>query len=436
MRMPDPSLFPERRGLGALRQHYSDVLDVLAACFGEQLWIVGGWARAELLGSNYAGDIDCVIVADVEQIRQFAIAAGFNVGSTPFGNPHVVLADGNHLDLIPAAGPTGEDAVLQVIGTFNFSINSVAVNYATGAVVRTPHNLKDAAAGAFRVNDQFQFHTELWFRRLARDFEVFEKCYGLSPVPTAPTLRVQKLATTYRMRDRGEDVAQSLGARWDEISACVPVPAQAWIVGGTVRCALLGQIKYWDDVDVITTASGEDIVRHLTKTGMPFAPNHAGAPNVHMPKGLIVDIWTLDGCTLETELASYPHNLDAIAWSVRDRRLCDPLGVAEAIAQRRLDINPAFIANASAREFHYAALKSIYLVIRHSLTFSDSAAELMRIPIVPEPLLIKQVIGFVRKLCLCMPPQTIARAFAELESTLRTCDAMGLMGAFIERVRP
>ncbi len=415
-------------GLHTLRHYYSRVVDAFAARFGDRLWITGGWVRAELSGSNYLGDIDCIIVAGAQQIKQFAIAAGFDLKTAPLGAPRVVLFDRNHMDIIPASGPTAEDAVLQAISAYNFSINSAAVNYVTGAVVRTPHNAEDAAAGAFRVNDGFDHRCS--DRVLARDFEIFEKYYGLRPVPTPPTVRVQKLVTAYGAREGGDDATQSLGARSDEVAPCLPAAAEAWIVRGTVRCALLGQIKYWDDVDVITTASNDDIIRHLAEAGIPFSPNYFGTPKVIAPNGLKVDIWALGGHALETELVGYPHNLDAIAWSVRDRRLCDPLGVAEAIAQRRLDISPAFIGNASAHDLHYTALKSIYLIIRHALIFSDRAAELMRTPIVPEPFLIKHLIRLLRELCLCLPPQTITRAIADLENKLGACDAMRLVHTY------
>ncbi len=415
-------------GLHTLRHYYSRVVDAFAARFGERLWITGGWVRAELSGPNYLGDIDCIIVAGAQQIKQFAIAAGFDLQTAPLGAPRVMLFDRNHMDIIPASGPTAEDAVLQTISAYNFSINSAAVNYVTGAVVRTPHNVEDAAAGAFRVNDGFDHRCS--DRVLARDFEIFEKYYGLRPVLTPPTLRVQKLVTAYGAREGGDDATQSLGARSDDVAPCLPAAAEAWIVRGAVRCALLGQTKYWDDIDVITTASNDEIIGHLAEAGIPFSPNYFGTPKVITPNGLKADIWALGGRTLETELAGYPHNLDAIAWSVRDRRLCDPLGVAEAIAQRRLDISPAFIANSSAHDLHYTALKSIYLIVRHALIFSDRAAELMQTPIVPEPFLIKHLIRLLRELCLCVPPETIARAIAELENKLGACDAMRLVHTY------
>jgi hypothetical protein len=404
------------------------VLDTFAARFGERLWITGGWVRAEMLGQNYVGDVDCIIVASAEQIKQFALAAGFDLKTAPLGAPRIVLFDRNHIDIIPASGPTGEDAVLQVISEFNFSINSAAVNYVTGAVVCTPHNVDDAAAGAFRVNDGFDYRCS--DRVLARDFEIFEKYYGLRPVPTAPTLRVQKLVAAYGAREGSDDAAQGLRARSDEVAPCLAAAAEAWIVRGTVRCALLGQIKYWDDVDVITTASDDDIARHLAAAGIPFSPNYFGTPKVAMPNGLKADVWALRMRPLETELAGYPHNLDAIAWSVRDGRLCDPLGALQAIAQRHLDISTAFFGNASAHDLHYAALKSVYLIVRHTLTFSNRAAELMRMPIAPEPFLIKHLIRLMRELCLCMPRHTIARAIAELETKLGPCDAMRLVQSY------
>jgi hypothetical protein len=425
---PGGSSLGRSYGLHTLRRYYSRVLDAFAAHFGERLWITGGWARAELSGVDYVGDIDCIIVADAQQVQQFAINAGFDLKTAPLGAPRVVLVDRNHMDIIPASGSTTEDAVLQAINAFNFSINSAAVNYVTGAVLRTPHNAEDAAAGAFRVNERFDHRCS--DRVLARDFEVFEKCYGLKPVPTLPTLRVRKLLTAYAAQEGSDNATQTLGARSDEVAPCIPAAAEAWIVRGAVRCALLGQVKYWDDIDVITTASLDDIVGHLLDAGIPFSPNYFGTPKVITPNGFKADIWAIGGHALETELASYPHNLDAIAWSVLDRRLCDPLGMAEAIAQRRLDINPAFIINASAHDLHYTALKSIYLIIRHALTFSDRAAELMRTPIVPEPFLIKHLIRLSRELCLCVPPRTRARAMAELESKLGACDAMQLVRAY------
>ena len=62
-------------GLHTLRHYYSREVDAFAARFGKRLWITGGWVRAELSGSNYLGDFDCIIVAGAPQIKQFAIVA-------------------------------------------------------------------------------------------------------------------------------------------------------------------------------------------------------------------------------------------------------------------------------------------------------------------------------------------------------------------------
>jgi tRNA nucleotidyltransferase/poly(A) polymerase len=62
--------------LHTLRHYYSRVVDAFAARFGERLWITGGWVRAELSGSNYLGDIDCIIVANPEEIASTYCSGG------------------------------------------------------------------------------------------------------------------------------------------------------------------------------------------------------------------------------------------------------------------------------------------------------------------------------------------------------------------------
>ncbi len=163
----------------------------------------------------------------------------------------------------------------------------------------------------------------------------------------------------------------------------------------------------------------EALLHHLSARESRFSPSYFGTPKVVLANGLKADIWSLaDGDGIGGELARYAHNLDAIAWSIDRQQVCDPLGTMTAIGKRFLDINPAYLSAASEHDVQYAALKSLYLVIRHKLSFSTDVARLLNTRIDPTPFLTRQLIRLLQELCLVLPQ-------AELQQSLLSVDGVG-----------
>jgi hypothetical protein len=320
---------------------------------GDRLWITGGWARAVILQRKYAGDIDCIVLASAGEIREFAREAGFEVGTTPVGDPRIILPDKNHIDFIIVDGPPTSSSVLEALQRFDFSVNSIAINYLTGAVARTARNLEDAGTTSLRVNDQFDHRSSALI--LARNFEIFEKYYRLRPVGTPSTRAAQALADDFSRREASATLDDMLRRRAEQVRPHLPAGARAWIVRGSVRSALLGGLKYWDDIDVVIDYGIEALLRHLSARESRFSPSYFGTPKVVLANGLKADIWSLaGGDDIGGELARYAHNLDAIAWSIDRQQVCDPLGTMTATDKRFLDISPAYLSAASAHDVQYA----------------------------------------------------------------------------------
>ena len=407
-------------------ERYSPMLDELETRFGNRLWITGGWARATISPRNYAGDIDCIVFGNEEKFADILKASPFALQRAPLGCLRIMLPDRNHLDIIPASGKSESDAVLHTLAGFNFSANSIAINHATDELLRTTHNVEDADRASFRVNDGYDIGRHQVV--LSRDFEIFEKYYRLRSVDTPLMLSLKTLVQSYLASERRGDPAEILARRCEALLPCLPNGAEAWLVRGCVRSALLGQIKYWDDIDVVVNCTHEQIFRHLNDSCIPFSLNMYGSPKAVLHGGLKVDVWALDTKHgMAGELARYSHDLDSIAWSVQEQKLCDPIGVSQHLADRILDINSLFDRTATTLERQYAAMKSLYLIIRHQLTFSERVSVMMKTAIDdPSPFLTKHLIRLMRELCLCVTHDDMDRSLAILESKLQGSDAIKL----------
>ena len=424
-------------------QDYSCVLDRLESRFRNRLWITGGWARTQFLNGNYAGDVDCIIFGTTSEILTFLHTAGFETQGTPlsrisyatssetqnalFWCARIALPDRNHLDIMVAVGSSQIEAVLAKLEAFNFSINSIAINYSTNQCLRTAYNIEDANRAAFRVNDNYDICRNE--RVLSRDFEMFEKYYGFRSVETPLTTSLKACKDSLLTAEARQGHDDFLIERGQMLLPYIPTGAEAWIVRGAVRVALLGETKYWDDMDIVVDCERRRIFDHLNKIGTPFSLNMFGSPKIVVDNGIKVDIWGMESAdSISGELARYSHNLDLIAWSIRRQNLIDPLGVVARLRNRELDLNQRFIASATIDEGRYAALKSIYLIIRHRLTFTDSVSALLRRSLGGcSPFLRKHLIRLVRELCLCVPRNHLELSMVDLEKALGTSDAINVV---------
>ena len=244
-------------------------------------------------------------------------------------------------------------------------------------MLRTRHNVEDADRASFRVNDGYDIGRHQVV--LSRDFEIFEKTDRFHSIETPLTLSVKALVQSYLASEGRGDPAEILARRCEALLPCLSSGAEAWVVRGCVRSALLGQIKYWDDIDVVVSCTHAQIIRHLTICAFHSRSICTAARKLSCIGGLR----SMSGRWIRNMAwpANWPDTVMisiSIAWSAQEQKLCDPLGISQHLADRTLDINPLFDRTATTLERQYAAMKSLYLIIRHQLTFSESVSVMMK----------------------------------------------------------
>jgi putative nucleotidyltransferase with HDIG domain len=111
-----------------------------------------------------------------------------------------------------------------------------------------------------------------------------------------------------------------------------------WIVGGTVRDALLG--RPLDDLDVVVKGNSAPAAQALAAAsgGHPFELSEEfGAWRVHVPSGgWQADLTSLRGGTIEGDLALRDFTVNAIAVAPDEDQLIDPSGGLEDLGRKLL----------------------------------------------------------------------------------------------------
>lgn len=358
---------------------YLPVLQKLAAEWELDLWVTGGWIRGALLGHpGYAGDVDCLTSKTLRDIESLAKRRQLSWHTSFSGTVRIMLPDGNHIDVKPIRTANGHAAVGVALKSFNTSVNAIAVRIRDGKAIASDHSLSDLKAGRFRILGQDVTGYEQ--RNYWRDIEGLMRYYGLRPNGDALTATVVQQMEDVRAKVSATNTESAFAAAKHLVCPLIPANCRAWIVRGYVRAAILGELCFWDDIDVVVQCRQERLVAHLLATNHKFVLNFYGSPKVRLSSGQTVDVWGLEH-SLVRELARYEFNVDSLAWDLSNNTLLDPLGVSENILKRRL-IASGLSRMSCAGANPYGALKAAYLCLRHNLEPVGLALELLGMPFV------------------------------------------------------
>lgn len=381
---------------------YAYEVKKLSDVLSGNLWIVGGWVRNSALDLEYAGDIDCLTTYEPKELDRLLLSAGYVVDFNRFGTRRFSLADGNHIDL----GTTREQAntldIVSALKKFNFSINAAAVNYSSGRIVYSESFATDIRSQKFHVTCTPELRSGEYERGILKDMEVIEKYYGLQPANDIVSGQLLERRDFLTKKFKGIDFKKAMSDATGYLTDLVPDSATAWVVRGYARCAYFGEIRYWDDIDVIVDCSHEDLVDHLSSSGANWTLNYFRSPKVFHSTGVTFDIWNLkEGQSIQDAISEFPHNVDSLAWPVGGGELIADKDVINSLNNRMLSINLPAIEKMSEFDSSYTAIKSVYLAIRHNLDVDDSVAALLNRNFQDAPLMRKHAINLVKELHMC-----------------------------------
>lgn len=329
----------------------------------EQVWIVGGWLRAGLMNDRrYAGDVDCLTTSTPIEVEKRLSEAGLRFYRNASGGVRVPLGDGNHIDVASTTSFGGAETVDAALHGFDFSVNAMALRLGAGEWIVHPAT-RDLELRKFRVLAPLRSaRTSKCFQKM----EALERVWNLTPdLEDLRTREAKEGIQTQRARYARLSAADAMRSASEAVSGLVPGGARAWIVRGYVRNAVLGELQYWDDVDVVVSCTRAALITHLQNVGASYSLNFHGSPKVVSDKGIMVDIWSMEGGSIEAEVGRYDIDSDAVAWSLEEGKIVESLYNRSGLAERSLSLrsvpaDPSFQA--------YALLKATYLCLRHQLS--------------------------------------------------------------------
>ena len=406
---------------------YLGLLNDISRVLQGKLWLIGGWVRNAFIGpSYYGGDIDCLCMLPHEDIVRSLRDLSIVIERNRYNGIRVQLFDGNYITIVPVADLPRAETIADALACFNFSINSAAFKYDEGTFECTEGFLEDVARRSLRLNDNYIRKSE-HKKGLFKDAESFIHHYGLVPSNHGPTLALlaeiqaekqslQNLSWPEKM-DRGRcRIHESLG----------PLHS-VWIVRGYFRCSLLGELSYWDDLDVATTLGKNDITALLNQRGQCYIKNYFGNPKIYLDDGTTIDIWSLpSGYTIADEIASYSHNIDSIAWHIDSQSVEDPLGIIPRLESQEVEVMERYSHSASREELAYTSIKTVYLCLRHDLKPGMQARALLRSGISTDGFLQANVSRLSKELT-CAAGGPVIHSLENFRSTIGNSPALELM---------
>lgn len=378
---------------------YATELQKLSDALEGDLWIVGGWVRNSALNIEYCGDIDCLTTLESRDLEDRLANAGYKPVLNRFGTYRIFLLDGNHVDLTTTIAQASTTDIVKAIRAFNFTVNSAAINYSTGRLVCSEKFIGDIKNREFHITCSAELRDGEYWLGFIRDMETLENYYGLNPVNDEiyqkSKQKSQKLINDFYNISFDE----AMEAASERLKDIIPSKREAWVVRGYVRCAYLGELKYWDDLDVIVDCSSQELISHLDQLGVSWAKNYFGNPKIYHSSGITIDIWPLtQGQSIENAISEFPHDIDSLAWPVNGGGLIASDRTLNSISNRKLCINHLAVDNLSKRDVSYTAIKAVYLIIRHNLEPDSSVAQLLNRDFEVSPLIKKHTISLAKEL--------------------------------------
>jgi hypothetical protein len=386
---------------------YAPTVAEIAEKLGGRIWLTGGWVRSALLGhSNYVGDIDCLISGEIDSARRKLASLGtLKWHDLQSGGLRIELPDGNNLDLSSTFDRNGDGDVAKRLSAYDASINAVAISLRDGSYVEAPGAMDDAFHRRFRVmatEISPEDHIDL-----LGNIASLLGYYRLTPREDPRTSSVVEEVRCERMRLQRGSPESNLGDAGRLIKPFLPKGKRAWIVRGFVRCALLGELSLYDDIDVVVEGGAQELLDHLAETGVRYSRTIYGMPKIRTNTGLTLDIWCLNELSMAQALRSFEFRCDSLAWSVSGQFLEDPLHAREDVDARRL-IGGNLISGPWPGSPAYLSCKAAYLCLRHDFSAGDSACmALLKAPVEGTGYLLKNVDRLARELSASVEPERL-----------------------------
>jgi len=410
---------------------YEIYLNNLLDIFGSKLWLVGGWLRNELFDNvDYVGDIDVLTCFSVIDIKRKLRENSINITNNNQGGMRIVMHDGNHIDIFSIDEFMGATNIEGALEAFNFSINAIALNIKTGQYLFTNQFQEDYSKGILRVNP-CAYINKLNRLAMLKDFEVLRNYYRLNAASDLNTNNLIGELIIEKNKYTDMNLLEKMRYAKSKVNDLIPSNVQAWIVRGYLRCGVLSELEYWDDIDIVIDTNRSHLVKHLDELGCSYIWNYYSNPKVIFADGTKADIWCLnENKTIESEITNYSHNVDGMAWSIKDEQLIDPANVLSSIKSRELITPDSYIVNSTPSDISYAAMKTIYLCIRHKLTPKQSAKSLLMNAINTDGFLSRNCLKLVKELyCLEID---VPERFEALRSICGSSPAFNKFGRYLE----
>jgi len=356
---------------------YRNTLLSLTKTLNDDLWIAGGWIRSSALNVEYNGDIDCLTTTAPELIPALLLKSDLHWQAGRLGGYRATLSDGNHIDVSSTFSHCGRADLRHALRRFNYSVNAAAVNLSTNRYISTSDFESDSKQWSFNFQDHVRFENKPDDLALFKDFEILALYYGLRPLER--THWISEKLKSLKTESVARDPRQLLRVASAEIGPLIPHNAPAWIVRGYVRCAILGDLQYWDDLDVVVACCRSVLLRHLQDSQVSFVLNFFGNPKVLLPTGRSVDIWALPAdVKIDDYVLTFAQTADMLYWSVQEQCIGSPNEeVRMLIDCRRVSVNLDTIESSDEKTTAYVIAKTYYLLLRHQLAPEPSVIELL-----------------------------------------------------------
>jgi hypothetical protein len=378
---------------------YREHISYVANIFGEDAWIVGGWVRNAALGSTYCGDIDFLISMEHQDIESRLINNKVEFSKNRFGTFRTALPDGNHMDLVSTFEHGGSKNVITALKNFNFSVNAAAINISNNRLICSEQFNDDISSLKLRVNNSDLGKKRLHTYSFLKDYEVLKYFYGLKPVNETMSNSAEDRISVLNYEIQTCTERELLEKASEIINEHLKIN-EAWLVRGYARCSIFGELKYWDDLDVIVPFDRDTLISHLENREINYSLNHFGNPKVFLQDGCVIDIWSLkDEQTITEAVEGFVHNIDMIAWSISDKEFTAI--DLEAYSERRLEVNLDVVEKLNDSDKAYAILKTIYLLIRHNMIPGTTVADLFSLEIKMQGISRKHAIQLSKELSIC-----------------------------------
>lgn len=409
---------------------YFQPLESLANALNKELWLVGGWVRSAFLGRlDYAGDVDCVCTLPEDEIVARLSAASVSFSRNRNNGIRTPLFDKNYVDIIPVEHLAATGAIEDALRCFNFSVNSAAFRIAEGVFQCVPPSLEDLGSRTFRLNDGYM-HQSGQRRVLFEDAEKLRHHYKLTPATHKPTADLLFEIEREKQIVFQMSLSEKLESARRQIYKVFGSDVRAWIVRGYLRCSLLGELEYWDDLDVVVDLKKRALFSSIERNGCRYIENYFGNAKIFLDDGAVMDAWSLpDGIQIKDELAGYSHNMDMIAWDVQSGAMVDPLGFEMASGAREVEIMEPYIRTASKEELAYTTFKTAYLCLRHNAKPGPMARELLRDNVLVDGFLHMNVSRLAKELS-CAKAGRVRDPLSALKADLRDSPVLEFMTQF------